>query len=155
MPVKTLLYGIGNISRGDDALGILCAERIGAWCTAGGRADVDVDAAYQLQIEDAAKAAEYDRVVFLDASVLEIRDIHLERLAPVLDATHSTHAVSPGCVLALCRELYGKTPEAYALHIRGYAFELGADLQPAAAGNLEAAVAFLQEFLAAPAAARP
>lgn len=152
--MKTLLYGIGNISRGDDALGVLCAERIGEWCTAGGMPGVDVDAAYQLQIEDAAKAAEYDRVIFLDASVLDIRDIYLEPLRPLLDATHSTHAVSPGCVLGLCHELYGRTPEAWALHIRGYGFELGAELQPAAAGNLDTAVRFLKEFLAAPAAAQ-
>jgi hydrogenase maturation protease len=152
--VKTLLYGIGNVSRGDDAVGILCAERIGAWCAAEGLDGVEVDATYQLQIEDAARIAEVDRVIFLDASVLPIRDIHLEPLVPVMDATHSTHAVSPGCVLALCRELYDRTPEAYALHIRGYAFELGADLQPEAAGNLDAAVAFLREFLVAPATVR-
>jgi hypothetical protein len=62
--------------------------------------------------------------------------------------------VSPGCVLALCAELYGRRPETYALHIRGEEFELGAELQPRAGANLDAAVGFLKEFLAAPAEVR-
>jgi hydrogenase maturation protease len=148
--MKTLLYGIGNVSRQDDAVGIWCAERLESWSRARGFTDVDVDATYQLQIEDSAKVASYDRVVFLDASVRPIQDIHLEPLEPSIDATHTTHAVSPSCVLGLCRELYGRTPEAYALHIRGEGFELGAPVTGKAATNLRRAVTFVQEFLTAP-----
>lgn len=148
--MKTLLYGIGNVSRQDDAVGVWCAERLESWSKEHGITGVDVDATYQLQIEDSAKVAEYERVLFLDASVLPIRDVHLEPLEPALDATHTTHTVSPSCVLGLCRELYGRTPEAYALHIRGRAFELGAPLTGEAAANLERAVAFVQSFLSAP-----
>jgi hydrogenase maturation protease len=148
--MKTLLYGIGNISRQDDAVGILCAERLESWSRDNGRPGVDVDATYQLQIEDAAKIAEYDRVLFLDASVLPIRNVFLERLEPSIDATHTTHAVSPACVLGLCRELYGRTPDAYVLHIHGEAFELGESVTDRAAANLDRAVAVVQEFLTIP-----
>jgi hydrogenase maturation protease len=148
--MKTLLYGIGNISRQDDALGILCAERLEAWSRGRDCAGVEVDATYQLQIEDAAKIAEYDRVVFLDASVLPVPEVHLERLEPAIDATHTTHAVSPACVLGLCRELYGRTPDAYALHIHGEAFELGESVTDRAAANLDRAVAVVQDLLTIP-----
>ena len=147
--MKTLLYGIGNISRQDDAVGIWCAERLERWSSETGITGVDVDATYQLQIEDSAKVAEYDRVLFLDASVLPISHVHLEPLEPIVDATHTTHSVSPACVLGLCRELYGRTPEGYAVHIRGNAFELGAPVTGDAAANLERAVLFVQEFLTA------
>jgi hydrogenase maturation protease len=150
--VKTLLYGIGNISRQDDAVGIWCAERLESWSQELGLDNVDVDATYQLQIEDSAKVAEYDRVLFLDASVLPIRDVLCERLEPAMDATHTTHSVSPACVLGLCRELYGRTPEAYAVHIRGHAFELGSPVTGSALANLDRAVAFVQELLSTPSA---
>ncbi len=148
--MKTLLYGIGNISRQDDAVGVLCAERLADWSRGRGDASVDVDATYQLQIEDAAKVAEYDRVLFLDASVLPISDVLLERLEPAIDATHTTHAVSPSCVLGLCRELYGRSPEAYALHIRAEEFELGASVTDRAAAHLRRAVSLMQKFLSIP-----
>lgn len=149
--MKTLLYGIGNISRQDDAAGILCAERLDEWCRNGGPAGVAVESGYQLQIEDAEAIAGYDRVIFLDASLGPEEDVRLERVMPRFDTTHTTHAVSPECVLALCRELYGKTPEAYALHIPARAFELGAPMTPDAERHLERALAVVRTFLAGPA----
>lgn len=148
--MKTLLYGIGNVSRQDDAVGIRCAEQLEEWARWEGVRELTVDATYQLQIEDAAKVADFERVLFLDASVLPVEGIHLERLEPAVDATHTTHAVSPACVVGLCRELYDRAPEAYALHIRAYEFELGAPITGGAAANLERAVAFLREFLTPP-----
>jgi len=77
--------------------------------------------------------------------------VHLEPVAPAFDASHTTHAVSPECVLALCRELYGKTPETYALHIPALRFELGAPMTPEAERNLERAVVMVRTLIAEPA----
>jgi hydrogenase maturation protease len=149
--MKTLLYGIGNVSRQDDAVGVLCAGRLEEWCRDGGPAGVTVESGYQLQIEDAEAIAGYDRVIFLDASVASGDDVRLEPVAPRFDATHTTHAVSPECILALCRELYGRTPETYALHIPVREFELGVPMTPDAGRQLERAVALVRTFLAGPA----
>jgi len=59
-----LVIGYGNPGRRDDGLGPALAERLQELRLPG----VDVDADYQLTVEDAAAAAEHDVVVFADAA---------------------------------------------------------------------------------------
>jgi len=66
--MKTLVYGYGNPGRQDDALGILLAERVERWLTMHPVEGVVTDSNYQLNIEDAATIAAFDRVIFADAS---------------------------------------------------------------------------------------
>ena len=60
---KTILIGIGNDGRGDDALGWLFADQFAD------NSALEVAYRYQLQIEDAALIGQYDCVVFVDASL--------------------------------------------------------------------------------------
>lgn len=60
-----------------------------------------------------------------------------------------SHSLGPAAVLTLAAELYGKTPDAWILAIRGHRFSLGEGLTEKAARNLvlalESLVAFLKE----------
>lgn len=141
-----LLYGYGNPGRGDDGLGPALASAI----EAAGIPDVDVDANYQLTVEDAAEIGRYSAVVFADAAVegpapfsfSSIDDSGVGRLG------WTSHSVTPVQVVALARDLFGCKVPAYVLGIRGYQFgELDEVLSSAAKENLAAAVAFAKNAL--------
>jgi hypothetical protein len=58
-----------------------------------------------------------------------------------------SHALSPGAVLALAAELYGRTPEAWILAIRGHRWTIGEGLSAKAEANLGLALEFLERRL--------
>jgi Ni,Fe-hydrogenase maturation factor len=58
--------------------------------------------------------------------------------------------MSPESVLALSQELYGRTPKAFALAIKGYDWEMGESLSEEAEKNLSQALEFLADFLKSP-----
>lgn len=108
-----------------------------------------VDSDYQLNIEDAAQIAGYDRVVFADASTEAEAPFTFTRLkAEPGGPSFSSHSVSAPQLLGMAEELFGARPEAWMLAIRGYEFnEFGERLSAAAKQNLEKAVEFLQTRL--------
>ena len=101
---------------------------------------------YQLQVEDAEMIAGYPRIIFVDAWKNESeKSYEWEATRACNDFTFTTHALTPGAVLFLCEELYGKTPEAYTLKIGGIDWELKTGLSKVAKINLEQALAFFKE----------
>ena len=64
-----------------------------------------------------------DVVIFADASTEEIDDFILTEVTGESEATFTTHAASPGYILQLCTDLFGKCPRVYLLHIKGYQWE--------------------------------
>lgn len=106
------------------------------------------DCNYQLNIEDSATIADYDTVIFVDASVADIENYKLEMVEPN-DATieFTMHAVSVSYVLDLCKKIYNKQPETFVLHIKAYEFEFVEELTPQAEKNLDAAFEFLKKFI--------
>jgi hydrogenase maturation protein HypF len=138
-----LVLGVGNPSRGDDALGPLFVERLGdalAGEIASGAVELLTD--YQLQIEHALDLTGRARVVFVDASVRAEPPFEFSPVAACADRSCSTHALSPGAVLATLRTIGGKPPESWVLAIRGERFELGDPLTTRAHAHLDAAVSF-------------
>lgn len=137
--------GYGNPGRLDDGLGPALAERIQALAIPGVTADAD----YQLNVEDAAAVSQCDVVVFADASVDSDEPFTLRPL----EAEHaglgfSSHSVSAAALLGLAESLFGASPRAYVLAIRGYEFDdFGERLSARAAANLEAAVDHLAPLL--------
>lgn len=123
--MKTLVYGIGNTGRGDDGLGVRCAELVEEWRANEGRSDIDVITLFQLNIEEAERLSGADRVVFCDASVADVDEVALLPVGPEDGPSVTTHALPPQVLLGLCRALYGPPPEAYTLHLKGERFELG------------------------------
>jgi len=146
---KILIYGYGNPGRQDDGLGARFVELIDKWIKEEKLENISTDCNYQLNIEDAAVIAEYDTVIFIDASVVEdVEQFRLETIEPN-DATieFTMHAVSTAYVVDLCRKIYGKIPKAYVLHIKAYEFDFKEELTAKAAENMLAAFDFLKGHL--------
>lgn len=142
-PAPLLVIGVGNPSRGDDALGPLFVERLGealAGEVASGALELLTD--FQLQIEHALDLNGRARVVFVDASVRAAPPFELARVEPCHDASCSTHSLSPQAVLATHRTIGGEPLDAWVLAIRGERFELGEPLTTNARQHLDAAVSF-------------
>ncbi len=58
-----------------------------------------------------------------------------------------SHALSPAAVLGVAAGLYGKTPDARLLAVRGHSFAVGEGLTARAEENLGLALDFLLDFL--------
>jgi hydrogenase maturation protease len=150
-PARWLVFGVGNPSRGDDALGPLLIARLEAWSATA--RDLPVALAsltdFQWQIEHALDLADIDVVIFVDASVKAEPPFELAPLAAKYDTTHSTHALSPACLLAVAERLGQTVPQAWLLAIPGRAFELGAPPSPDGLSCLDAAFEHLRSRLIA------
>ncbi len=135
---RTLIYGIGNVSRQDDGLGIRFVEKLE---TAGLSSSLTLEANYQLNIEDALLISEYDIVLFVDASKEETatEPFSIRAVEPESEITFTTHSMAAGAVLSLCERLYHHRPKAFLLAIPGYLWNLTEELSPQASGNLEQA----------------
>ena len=146
-PVAPLLvFGWGNLSRGDDALGPLCIERLRV--LAAPAAAVDYLDDYQLQIEHALDLVGRRRVLFVDASLSCRAPFELTQLQAAPDISFTTHALSPQALMQVFCDLRGEAPPSCTLlAIRGERFELGTPPSPAALAHLAAALAWATDWL--------
>lgn len=146
-PLRILVYGFGNPGRLDDGVGPRFAEAIEAWAEVEGHKHIQCETGYQLNIEDAETIGHYDVVVFADASQEpEIEDFAITKLKPDSARIEFTmHAVSPGYVLKLCKDLYGMAPKAWLVHIRGESWGFGEGLSEAAEQNMLRAMKGLEK----------
>jgi len=144
---RILIYGIGNPSRQDDALGILFVEKLREWVNTEELPNISFDSNYQLNIEDAHDVSEKDVVVFADASVEPIDDFYFRQIFPGDTISFSSHSMSPESVISLCEELYGKKPQAFLLTIKGFSWELDSAMTDKAVKNLNSAIAFVMDLL--------
>ena len=142
MTAPLLIFGYGNPSRGDDALGPLLLERLQAL----NLPHVEVLTDFQLQVEHAFDLQGRERVLFIDASISCAAPYAFSRLHAQKDTSYTSHVMSPMAVLHAFRELYGNPPPAYLLQVRGERFELGESLSVAAAAHLEVCFDLLQKL---------
>jgi hydrogenase maturation protease len=141
-----LVFGYGNPSRGDDALGPALIDWLGGQQTL--VAEVELLTDFQLQIEHALDLAERRLVLFADASREVLPPWDLSRLQPKPEQRPFTHAMSATAVLEVYRRIHGREPPpCYLLAIRGYGFELGQPLSAPARRNLSAAEGLLERLL--------
>lgn len=144
---RILIYGIGNPSRQDDALGIVFVEKLQEWVDREKLENISFDSNYQLNIEDAYDVSEKDVVVFVDASVEPIDGFFFRQIFPGDSISISTHSMSPESVLSLSEELYGRKPSAFLLTIKGFSWELDAAMTDKARKNLNSAIVFVMDLL--------
>lgn len=124
---RTLVVGYGNVGRGDDGAGPKVAELLSARALP----DVSIRSMHQLQPELAEELAEFQRVVFVDAS-LDGPDVRFRRLRQDrLGTRASTHFLGPHALLELSRHLNQSCPEAYLCSILGESFGFGSGMSPA------------------------
>jgi hydrogenase maturation protease len=137
-----LLIGIGNTGRGDDGLGWLFLDQIKEMYPG----SFDLEYRYQLQVEDAALICNYDEVLFIDATVVEIPGgCALTPCNPAGSYYFSSHMQSPEAILYLAETLYGKSPKTLIMQITGYKWELGNKPNKKALINLGKALRLFQE----------
>ena len=151
MTPPTLIFGWGNPSRGDDALGPLLVERIEALCPANpawGAVELLTD--FQLQVEHALDLEGRRRVLFVDAFAGPLEEpFRVSLIQPRRDASFTSHSLSPQGVMMVFAEMTGtEPPPCHLLAIAGHDFELGSPLGDRAAANLEAAIAWTIGWLA-------
>lgn len=145
MTAPTLVFGWGNPSRGDDALGPLFVDRIAALQLPGVECLTD----FQLQVEHALDLENRRRILFIDASIEAAAPFAVTVLEPARDASFTTHAMTPAAVMQVYVELHDEAPPPCTLlAIRGERFELGEAITPAAASHLDAALAWASAWLA-------
>lgn len=139
-----LVIGYGNPGRMDDGLGPAVIEALDGLALEG----VDVDADYQLIVEDAAEVAAHKVVVFADAAEAGPEPFFFRPVEPKGELGFSSHGCEPGQVMALAHELFKADTKGYILGIRGYEFnEFRESLSDRARANLVAATEFLVEVL--------
>lgn len=158
---RPLVIGIGNASRGDDALGpqlidVLASEG----CSA------ELMSVYQLQPEHALDLAGRPAVLIVDAArpgtlagaAADSSGVTLQRLVARHDHSWSSHAVSPQALLQLCIELNTQVPlmvpPVWLLAVEGQCFDLGAALSAAASERLALALRLTRLWCVDPAAAQ-
>jgi hydrogenase maturation protease len=148
MPEPVLVFGYGNPSRGDDALGPLLIDYVQAHCNTD---KVDVLTDFQLQIEHALDLEDRELVLFVDASVACEAPCELTELRAVANIGYTTHALHPASVMAVYQSIRKQPPPpCFLLAVKGERFELGEGLSAAAERHLRAAEACVEELLAHP-----
>lgn len=148
---RIAILGCGNPSRGDDALGPALLEKVEEWIRAHPHLQVVVAQDFQFQVEHALDMVGCDLVLFVDASAIGPDPLTLRPVMPSRHSSFSTHAVSPEALLHTFNSLgFGAPPPAFALGIRGHAFDLGQPLSAQARQNLEEAWRLIKELLEDP-----
>ncbi|CAE6500872.1 MAG TPA: Ni/Fe hydrogenase [Nitrosomonas nitrosa] len=140
---KLLLFGYGNPSRGDDALGPSLVARIELLKL--GHIECQND--MQLQVEHIMDFIERDQIMFIDADLSCTEPFVFSKVAAAKDNSYTTHAMTPHTVLHIYQEVYRqKPPPAYLLRIRGYHFALCEELSAKARINLEEAIKLVSKL---------
>jgi hydrogenase maturation protease len=150
LTAPTLIFGWGNPSRGDDALGPLFVEH---FTTLAARhpewGEVDCLTDFQLQVEHALDLQGRQRVLFVDASLDTPAPCTLVRIEAARDDSFTTHAMSPQAVLKVFADIDdGEPPPCWLLAIRGERYELGEPLSEAAQQALQAALLAAADWIA-------
>jgi hydrogenase maturation protease len=142
-----LIYGIGNPGRQDDGLGVEFVSLLERWSVEQIiKLQIDFLSNYQLNIEDAKTIADYELVVIADASKEIPEGYQIRRIDPVQTNHAMTHFLSPGALLRLCEELFGRKPQMYVLHLAGYRWSIGKPVTRKAKNNFQQALDKFQEI---------
>lgn len=140
---NTLIIGIGNTGRADDALGWYflnelpdCPHR----CNREYR--------YQLQIEDAEMIRHYTHVIFVDASHKMYKNgFSFYPCVSDRSTSFTTHKLTPEQTLALAQDLYNADTDAYILAISGEKWGLNTGMSDYAENNLQQALRFFRTII--------
>ncbi len=139
-----LVIGYGNPLRRDDGLGPHVVDRLAARALP----HVRTITAHQLTPEMAEDLAAADAAIFVDASVAPDGDeVQLAPVDRAAAAWSMTHVFEPGTVLGLADMLYGRTPAAWLVRVKGECFDVGEGLSPPARRRAEDALRQIEALL--------
>ena len=141
-----LVIGYGNPLRSDDGVGLQVAEAVRQLYTGDDR--IEVLTCHQLVPELAAKIAESDQVIFVDAAQLGAPgELNHKELNPELLSGSSNHRLDPASLLRLSQEVYGRCPKASLLTVSAGSLTYGQALTKAVEQAVPAAVRMLAESI--------
>ena len=147
-----LVFGWGNPSRGDDALGPLLVEQLADRAQAqlpAGRLECLTD--FQLQVEHALDLVGREGVLFVDAAIGLQTPFAVSTVVPAPVAGFTTHALAPEALLQVYRDLERtEPPPCTLLAIRAHRFELGEAPGERALADLALALAWAMEWARLP-----
>lgn len=141
-----LVIGYGNLLRSDDGVGPKVAEAVEALHLPG----VQTLVCQQLSPEHAEPVSQARMVIFVDATVDAPKEVQLRKLDPGETTQLMAHAADPRTMLALARDVFGHTPEAWWLTIPAVKLDFGHDLSPAAQRGFETAIQEIKNLLSCP-----
>lgn len=127
-----LIIGYGNPFRGDDGVGPHVAAQLGGLV------------AHQLVPEMAEQIAQAESVIFVDANC-SLPPGTVQSL-PLPEESMMTHKSTPGSLLNLAKEVYGKSPPATLIAIGVSDFTLGAPMTSEAQKGADAAISQIQRL---------
>lgn len=138
-----LVIGYGNTLRSDDGAGPRVAEAVAAMNYPGVRALI----CPLLTPELADPISQARAVLFVDAAVDAPREVRLRQLEPAESGQIMTHAVDPGALLALARDVFGRAPEAWWLTIPAVKFDFSSEFSPEAEQGIAGALEKIRAIL--------
>ncbi|MCX7107273.1 MAG: hydrogenase maturation protease [Methylococcales bacterium] len=148
MVKPVLVFGYGNLSRGDDALGPLLLDYIESHCALEA---IEILCDFQLQIEHALDLENRCLVLFVDASVSCEDAFSFTQIEPAKDKSYTTHTMSPAAVLDVYQSIKKQPPPlSFLLSIKAEKLELGEGLSTPAKKHLEQACQFADQLLQNP-----
>ena len=143
--MKVVLLAWGNEARGDDGLGPALAEHVAThW------PEVQLVIDDQLQLEHALDLRDADLALFVDAARSAEGPFRFDETAAKPGLAHTSHALSPECLLGVAVQVGVRPPPSFVLAIAGEQFELGEPLSERARRHLDAAIAFTDRLLRQP-----
>jgi len=164
---KTLIVGYGNADRQDDGVAwhvlrdlaeryaIPHSEEIGEgfeWTGAGPHFLFVL----QLTPELAETLSGYERACFVDAHTGAVpHDLQCISIDSEYQTSPFTHHMTPQTLLSLAQALYGESPSAVLVSIRGYAFGFSNELSPGTARLAGEAAQWIEAWLSSPDALPP
>ena len=148
---KLLLVGYGNPDRQDDGVAwhILraLANQIGLQAPESYEFDfpehdlIDFIFCLQLTPEMAEEIVNYERVCFVDAHTGNIpAPVRIIEVQSEFQSSPFTHHLTPQSLVSMCKEIYGRRPQAALLSVRGFNFGFSQDLSPETAELVPEAV---------------
>ena len=143
-PACFLIIGYGNTLRGDDGVGPRVAEAIEKLNLPG----VRTLACPMLTPELADPVSRAEKVIFVDAAVDAPREVQFRKLEPGESSQLMAHAADPRTMLALARDVFGSTPEAWWLTIPAVDLGFREDFTPEVKKGFAEAVEKIRVFCA-------
>ena len=135
--MKILAMALGTALRGDDGVGLALADGLDELVPG-----LEVLEVSELAPDHADAVAEFDGVLFLDASVAgEPGEVQAAFIEPRTARAAVIHALTPEEILGLVRAQYGRAPPAAVVTVSGRDFAFGDPLSP----EVEAALPLARE----------
>jgi len=139
----TCIVGIGNTLRSDDGAGAyVCRllENVNV-------ANVTIITTHQLDIGMTEELANFERVIFVDASLDEdsfsLKPLEIENNP----ASSSSHQINAGMLVSLARQLYTTETRFYICAIGAHNLDIGNDLSEKTTINANEAAALITKWI--------